>query len=135
MTNELMLEAVGITKSYGAVQALRGIDFRIRRGETVALVGDNGAGKSTFVKILSGVTQPTSGTISFAGKSVSIDSTVTRWVTVSVKDRPTRGTAWTCAIAERSGRAVPTAATAATSDRPAVHVIERNLIGLTSQNP
>jgi ABC-type sugar transport system ATPase subunit len=75
MTNEVMLEAVGITKSYGAVQALRGIDFRIRRGETVALVGDNGAGKSTFVKILSGVTQPTSGTISFAGKSVSIDST------------------------------------------------------------
>ena len=75
MTGEALLEATGVAKSYGAVQALRGIDFRIRRGETVALVGDNGAGKSTFVKILSGVTQPTSGTIRFAGKPVSIDST------------------------------------------------------------
>jgi ABC-type sugar transport system ATPase subunit len=75
MTAEPLLEAIGVAKSYGAVQALRGVDFRIRRGETVALVGDNGAGKSTLVKILSGVTQPTSGTIRFAGKPVAIHST------------------------------------------------------------
>jgi ABC-type sugar transport system ATPase subunit len=75
VTREVLLEATGIRKSYGAVEALRGVDFRIHRAETIALVGDNGAGKSTFVKILSGVTQPTAGTIRYAGKEVSIDST------------------------------------------------------------
>jgi ABC-type sugar transport system ATPase subunit len=72
---EPLLETRGIGKSYGAVTALRGVDFRIERGQTVALVGDNGAGKSTFVKIISGVTQPSSGTIRYAGHEVTIDST------------------------------------------------------------
>jgi ABC-type sugar transport system ATPase subunit len=75
VSKEVLLEAIGIKKSYGAVHALRGVDFRIGPGETVALVGDNGAGKSTFVKILSGVTQPTEGTMRYAGEQVSIDST------------------------------------------------------------
>ncbi|PSC05055.1 sugar ABC transporter ATP-binding protein [Alsobacter soli] len=70
-----LLEARGIKKSYGPVQALRGIDFRIGKGETIALVGDNGAGKSTFVKILSGAIQPTGGEISFGGRPVAIAST------------------------------------------------------------
>lgn len=72
---EPLLEAQGIVKSYGALTALHGLDFRIGRGETVALVGDNGAGKSTFVKILSGALQPTSGTLRYAGREVAIEST------------------------------------------------------------
>ncbi|MGQ9368325.1 ATP-binding cassette domain-containing protein [Azospirillum sp. ST 5-10] len=75
MTSHVLLEAKGIRKSYGAVQALRGIDLKIRRGETIALVGDNGAGKSTLVKILSGAVQPTKGDIAFDGRQVRMSST------------------------------------------------------------
>ena len=68
----VLLQTKGIKKRYGSVEALRGVDFAIRRGETVALLGDNGAGKSTFVKILSGVVHPTEGEITYAGKPVEI---------------------------------------------------------------
>ncbi|MGT2426382.1 ATP-binding cassette domain-containing protein [Amnibacterium kyonggiense] len=64
----------GITKRFGAVQALSGIDLDVYPGEVVALVGDNGAGKSTFVKILAGVYSPDEGTIVFDGERVSIPS-------------------------------------------------------------
>ncbi|MCU0114972.1 ATP-binding cassette domain-containing protein [Curtobacterium poinsettiae] len=57
----------GITKRFGAVQALSDIDFDVYPGEVVAIVGDNGAGKSTFVKILAGVYTPDGGTITFGG--------------------------------------------------------------------
>ena len=69
-----ILEARGITKRYGHVEALRGVDFAAYPGEVTALIGDNGAGKSTLVKILSGVTRPTSGEIVIDGRSVSFAS-------------------------------------------------------------
>jgi simple sugar transport system ATP-binding protein len=69
-----ILEAIGITKRFGHVEALRGADFVARAGEVTALIGDNGAGKSTLVKILSGVYRPTSGEIRIEGKSVSFAS-------------------------------------------------------------
>jgi len=62
-----LLEVLDITKSFGAVRALKGITFEIERGEVVALVGDNGAGKSTLVKILSGVYQASSGSFLLEG--------------------------------------------------------------------
>ena len=74
-SNELLLEGSGLKKSYGAVEALRGVDFAIARSETIAVVGDNGAGKSTLVKILSGAAQPTSGCIKFKGSAVAFHST------------------------------------------------------------
>ena len=51
----------GVNKNYGNVQALRGVDFRVRAGEVVALLGPNGAGKTTAVKLLLGLMQPNSG--------------------------------------------------------------------------
>jgi D-xylose transport system ATP-binding protein len=63
-----LLRLEGITKNFGAIEALRGISFEIRRGEVVALLGDNGAGKSTLVKIIAGGLQPTSGRMIYDGE-------------------------------------------------------------------
>jgi D-xylose transport system ATP-binding protein len=64
----------GITKNFGAVAALTDVDLDVAAGEVVAVVGDNGAGKSTLVKVLAGVHPPTSGTIAFGGREVTIAS-------------------------------------------------------------
>src|SRR5260370_28994529 len=66
------LEAHDITKVYGHVSALSGANFEVKTGEVVALIGDNGGGKSKVVKILSGTETPTSGEILVEGKPVSI---------------------------------------------------------------
>lgn len=69
-----LLEADGIVKSFGRVQALRGVDLALWPAEVVALVGDNGAGKSTMVKILAGVIPPDAGEIRFAGRPETMSS-------------------------------------------------------------
>jgi D-xylose transport system ATP-binding protein len=61
-----------MTKSFGAVQALRNVDFEVWPGEVVGLVGDNGAGKSTLIKIVAGVDPADSGEIFVEGNRVSI---------------------------------------------------------------
>ena len=66
-----VLKLTGITKSYGGVHALRGIDMEVHRGEIVALVGDNGAGKSSLINVLSGNLRPDSGTYEVDGKPVN----------------------------------------------------------------
>ena len=71
-----LLEARGITKNYGHVEVLRGVDFSVDAGEVVALIGDNGAGKSTLVKTLSGVVQPDGGDIFFRGEPVVFSSPI-----------------------------------------------------------
>jgi ABC-type sugar transport system ATPase subunit len=70
-SSEPLLSLKGITKSFGAVNALTDIDLRVDAGEVVALVGDNGAGKSTLVKALAGVHQPDSGSFLFDGRPVT----------------------------------------------------------------
>ena len=67
-----ILELKGISKRFGAVQALNNVDFEVFSGEVVALVGDNGAGKSTLVKCISGINTVDSGEIFFEGKPVEI---------------------------------------------------------------
>jgi simple sugar transport system ATP-binding protein len=76
MTAAPLLEAVGLTKRFGHVQALRGADFSVFPGEVVALVGDNGAGKSTLVKLLSGAGRPDTGEIRLDGQPVAWGSPV-----------------------------------------------------------
>jgi D-xylose transport system ATP-binding protein len=71
-TAEQLLSLRGITKRFGAVRALSGVDLDVYAGEVVAIVGDNGAGKSTLVKILAGVHPQDAGTISFGGAPTSI---------------------------------------------------------------
>jgi simple sugar transport system ATP-binding protein len=69
-----ILEARGLTRSFGAVRALDGADFDVHAGEVVALIGDNGAGKSTMVKALSGNLALDSGEILFNGQEVDLTS-------------------------------------------------------------
>jgi simple sugar transport system ATP-binding protein len=69
-----LLEARGLVKHYGSVQALDGASFSAYPAEVVALIGDNGAGKSTLVKTLSGVIRPDRGQILVSGSPVSLSS-------------------------------------------------------------
>ena len=65
-----VLETSGVSKSFGGVHALRGVDFALAEGEVHALVGENGAGKSTLIKVLTGVYQPDAGEVRFRGERV-----------------------------------------------------------------
>jgi ribose transport system ATP-binding protein len=69
-----LLTVSGISKSFPGVKALQDVQFELNRGEVLALVGENGAGKSSLMKILSGIYSKDSGTILFEGQEVDIDS-------------------------------------------------------------
>ena len=71
---ENILEVRGLTKAYGHVEALRGLDMTVRAGEVLGVVGDNGAGKSTFIRMISGVERPDGGQILLDGSEVQISS-------------------------------------------------------------
>jgi D-xylose transport system ATP-binding protein len=73
-TETPVLSIRGVSKRFGAVQALHDVDFEVHAGEVVALVGDNGAGKSTLVKIIAGIHQPDTGEFYFDGEPVELDS-------------------------------------------------------------
>jgi simple sugar transport system ATP-binding protein len=72
--SEPLLEARSLVKAFGRVQALRGASFTVYPGEVVALIGDNGAGKSVLLKCLSGVYQPDAGEILIQRQPVRLDS-------------------------------------------------------------
>ena len=72
--SEPIVHMESIEKHFGNVIALAGVTFDVRPAECHCLLGDNGAGKSTFIKTMSGVHKPTSGTITFEGKPMSFDS-------------------------------------------------------------
>jgi D-xylose transport system ATP-binding protein len=69
-----LLALKGISKSFGAVEALKDVSMEVHPGEVVALVGDNGAGKSTLIKAISGAQPPDSGEIDWQGRSVTMST-------------------------------------------------------------
>ena len=73
-THRLVMQARGLVKRYGQVTALDGADFELRDGEILAVIGDNGAGKSSLIKCLSGATIPDEGTIELDGKPIHFKS-------------------------------------------------------------
>ena len=76
VTHRLVMKARGLTKRYGQVTALDGADFELREGEILAVIGDNGAGKSSLIKCLSGATIPDEGSIELDDKGVNFKSPI-----------------------------------------------------------
>lgn len=76
MEKEVILEMRNISKSFPGVQALKGVDFTLRKGTVHALMGENGAGKSTLMKILYGIYSADEGTIRFKGKDLAPKSPI-----------------------------------------------------------
>ncbi len=68
-----LVEARGLTRSYGAVRALRGVDLTLAAGEVLLVLGPNGAGKSTLLRSLAGLLRPQAGTVQIAGRMLSAD--------------------------------------------------------------
>ena len=69
-TSQVVLAAQGVTKRFGGLTAVNGVDFEVREGEIVGLIGPNGAGKTTFFNCLTGMVVPTSGSITYGDKPV-----------------------------------------------------------------
>ncbi|MDR1745016.1 MAG: sugar ABC transporter ATP-binding protein [Planctomycetota bacterium] len=65
------IDARQIVKNFGGVRALKGVDFTVRQGEIMGLIGENGCGKSTLMKVISGVHRPDSGTLDIEGKQIA----------------------------------------------------------------
>lgn len=74
MSHKIVLEIQNVSKAFGATQALKEVNFELRKGEIHAIAGENGAGKSTLMNIIDGIHQPDSGEIILNGKKVNIPS-------------------------------------------------------------
>ena len=72
----ILLKAENVTKSYAGVQALKSASFELRAGEIHALIGENGAGKSTFIKIITGAVEADSGLLEIEGREIKENSPV-----------------------------------------------------------
>jgi fructose transport system ATP-binding protein len=73
---QIVMQATGLVKRYGQVTALDGADFELRAGEILAVIGDNGAGKSSLIKALSGAAAPDEGEIKLDGKTVQFKTPI-----------------------------------------------------------
>lgn len=74
--SDIILELKDIVKTFGGVVALGGVSFQLKKGEIHAIMGENGAGKSTFIKVITGVHQPDSGIIMLEGEKISLRSPI-----------------------------------------------------------
>lgn len=75
-SHKLVMQAKGLVKRYGQVTALDGADFELRAGEILAVIGDNGAGKSSLIKALSGATIPDEGEIFLDGQKIHFNTPI-----------------------------------------------------------
>ena len=85
-----LLEVTGIRTRYGAIEALKGVSLTVEAGEVVTLIGANGAGKSTTLRSISGLTPAAAGTITFDGEDIThvpADEIVTRGIALSPEGR------------------------------------------------
>ena len=73
--SDYILELKDVVKTFGGVRALNGVQFQLKKGEIHALMGENGAGKSTFIKVITGVHQPDSGIMLLEGEKVTFRNT------------------------------------------------------------
>ena len=71
MTNSLLLTLSGLNVYYGRLHVLKGVSLHVNEGEVVALLGANGAGKTTALRAISGLLRPASGTLTFAGQKIA----------------------------------------------------------------
>ena len=93
MTTADAIEVAGLRKAYDGHEAVRGIDFRVRRGEVFGLLGPNGAGKTTTVEILEGYRTRSAGTVSVLGHdpgAAAARSCASAWGSCSRAAAPTR---------------------------------------------
>jgi ABC-type glutathione transport system ATPase component len=97
-----LLVASGLSKRFGQVEALVDVDLELRAGEVVALVGDNGAGKSTFIKAISGVQPADAGATSIDGKRVKLRNAKTPTSAVSRPSTRTSPSATTSTLSRTS---------------------------------
>ena len=90
MPDAAVLDATGVAKRFGAVQALKNASLQVGRGQVVALMGANGAGKSTFIKILTGVLKPDAGHVKIKGResTVANPAGARKWGLVPVYQEP-----------------------------------------------
>jgi branched-chain amino acid transport system ATP-binding protein len=85
-----LLEMSGVRARYGAIEALKGVSLTVGEGEVVTLIGSNGAGKSTTLRTVCGLTRPATGTITFDGEDITgqpADRIVTRGIALSPEGR------------------------------------------------
>ncbi len=68
---EIMLALANVESSYGPIKAIRGVSLKVRKGEIATVLGSNGAGKSTILKTISGILDPTRGTVEFNGQDIT----------------------------------------------------------------
>jgi branched-chain amino acid transport system ATP-binding protein len=71
MSDGVILQARGLTKRFGGLVAVNGVDLAVQRGEILGLIGPNGAGKSTLFRLLAGIMRPSAGTVTFDGRTIT----------------------------------------------------------------
>jgi len=71
MNNESLLEIIDISKNFGGVRALQNVNFQVKKGELVGVIGPNGSGKTTLVNLITSFVKPSSGKVLFKGKKIS----------------------------------------------------------------
>lgn len=71
MAGDLLLRVTGLSKSFGAVQALNDVGFELRQGEALGVIGPNGSGKSTLINLITGFVKPTAGRVELRGRDIT----------------------------------------------------------------